>query len=94
MTNANFRARTAFYPGSFDPLTNGHVEVIRHAAAVADRIVVAIGVHPGKATLFSADERAEMIREEMLDANGDVSLEVVTFDDLAVDAARRFGATL
>jgi pantetheine-phosphate adenylyltransferase len=62
MTSATGSLRTAFYAGSFDPLTNGHVDVIRHASAVADRLVVAIGVHPGKAPMFSAEERADMIR--------------------------------
>src|ERR1700751_3555623 len=83
MTSAIQGPRTAFYAGSFDPLTNGHVDVIRHAAAVADRLVVAIGVHPGKAPLFSAEERAEMIREDCGPVIGLDRLEVVTFADLA-----------
>jgi len=87
-------ARTAFYAGSFDPLTNGHVDVIRHACAIADRLVVAIGVHPGKAPTFSAEERMDMIREDCAPIMGGAVLEVITFDDLAVDAARRSGATL
>ena len=49
--------RTALYPGSFDPVTNGHLDVVRHAVRLVDRLVLAIGVHPGKAPLFSADER-------------------------------------
>ncbi|WP_448952379.1 pantetheine-phosphate adenylyltransferase [Labrys neptuniae] len=94
MTSDNPTTRTAFYAGSFDPLTNGHVDVIRHAAAVADRLVVAIGVHPGKAPLFTAEERMDMIREDCGPLLGEGRLEVVTFADLAVDAARRVGATL
>ncbi|MDZ5448694.1 pantetheine-phosphate adenylyltransferase [Labrys sp. ZIDIC5] len=94
MTSAHATPRTAFYAGSFDPLTNGHVDVIRHAAAVADRLVVAIGVHPGKAPLFTAEERMDMIREDCGPLLGPDQLEVVTFADLAVDAARRVGATL
>ncbi|MDQ0392843.1 pantetheine-phosphate adenylyltransferase [Labrys monachus] len=86
--------RIAFYAGSFDPLTNGHVDVIRHASAVADRLVVAIGVHPGKTPLFTAEERAAMILEDCGPIIGTDRLEVVTFADLAVDAARRAGATL
>ena len=84
----------AIYPGTFDPLTNGHVDVIRHAGAVADRLVVAIGVHPGKAPMFSAEERADMIREDCGPVIGADRLEVITFADLAVDAARRVGASL
>jgi pantetheine-phosphate adenylyltransferase len=94
MTSATGSLRTAFYAGSFDPLTNGHVDVIRHASAVADRLVVAIGVHPGKAPMFSAEERADMIREDCGPVFGANRLEVITFADLAVDAARRAGATL
>jgi pantetheine-phosphate adenylyltransferase len=56
-------ARTALYAGSFDPVTNGHLDVVRHAVRLADRLVIAIGVHPGKAPLFSADERLAMLQE-------------------------------
>src|SRR3712207_3317701 len=85
--------RTALYTGSFDPVTNGHVDVVRHACRLADRLVVAIGVHPGKAPMFSAEERADMLREAcgLVAAGEGVSLEVTTFDGLAVDAARRHG---
>jgi pantetheine-phosphate adenylyltransferase len=88
--------RTAFYAGSFDPVTNGHLDVVRHACRLVDRLVVAIGVHPGKAPLFTAEERAEMIRDEFgrLAREAGASLDVVTFDDLAVSAARRAGATI
>jgi pantetheine-phosphate adenylyltransferase len=94
MTASSPQGRTAFYGGSFDPLTNGHVDVIKSAAAVADRIIVAIGVHPGKTPLFSAEERADMIRETCAGLIGGAALDVVTFADLAVEAARRAGATL
>jgi pantetheine-phosphate adenylyltransferase len=87
--------RTALYTGSFDPLTNGHVDVVRRACALADRVVVAIGIHSAKAPVFSADERAEMIREvcEPIAAEQGVALEVTTFGDLSIAAARRAGAT-
>jgi pantetheine-phosphate adenylyltransferase len=88
--------RIALYTGSFDPVTNGHLDVLRQACRVADRIVVAIGVHSSKAPMFSAEERAEMLREvcaPLLEAEG-VKLEVTTFGDLAVEAARRHGASL
>ncbi len=88
--------RVAFYAGSFDPVTNGHVDVLANACALADRLVVAIGVHPGKTPLFSPEERAEMIRTAVssVAAGAGTALEIVTFADLAVDAARRAGATL
>ena len=55
-------ARIALYPGSFDPVTNGHMDVVRQAASLCDRLVVAIGVHPGKKPLFSVEERLAMVR--------------------------------
>ncbi len=88
--------RTALYTGSFDPPTLGHVDVVRRACRLADRLVIAIGVHPGKAPMFSADERADMLREACaaVAAGEGTSLEVTTFDGLAIEAARRAGATL
>lgn len=89
-------ARIAFYTGSFDPVTNGHADVIAAAAGLCDRLVVAIGVHPGKTPVLSVDERAELLRKvatPLLAVKG-AELEVVTFDDLAVDAARRAGASI
>ena len=55
--------RIAFYPGSFDPPTNGHAEVARAAARLADKLVVGVGIHPGKSPLFTAGERLEMLHE-------------------------------
>ena len=86
--------RTAFYAGSFDPVTNGHIDVMRNAAVLCDKLVVAIGIHPGKAPLFSTQERAEMIRKECgpIIAKEQCELEVITFDGLAVAAARAANA--
>jgi pantetheine-phosphate adenylyltransferase len=53
---------TAFYPGSFDPITNGHVDVLVQALNVASKVIVAIGIHPGKTPLFSFEEKADLIR--------------------------------
>jgi pantetheine-phosphate adenylyltransferase len=88
--------RTGFYAGSFDPVTNGHLDVASAACRMVDRLVVAIGVHPGKAPLFPAAERAAMIEAEFaaVAASTGALIEVVTFDGLAVDAARKTGATL
>ena len=88
--------RTALYTGSFDPPTNGHLDVVRHACRLVDRLVVAIGIHPGKEPMFSAEERADMVREvcgPLASAQG-TSFEVTTFAGLAVDAARTAGATV
>jgi pantetheine-phosphate adenylyltransferase len=89
-------SHTAFYAGSFDPVTNGHVDMIEAACRLCDRLILAIGVHPGKAPTFSADERAELLREicEPVATRLGTKLEVVTFDDLTIDAARRVGATI
>lgn len=87
--------RIAYYPGSFDPLTNGHLDVLRQALAVFDEIVVGIGVHPGKAPMFSFEERAELIRVA-LDAAGHESarVRVEAFGNLVIHAARDAGATV
>ncbi|MCK8781150.1 pantetheine-phosphate adenylyltransferase [Rhizobium sp. NTR19] len=87
---------TAFYPGSFDPMTNGHLDVLVQALNVADQVIVAIGVHPGKSPMFSFEERAELIRaslQEALPAKAE-KLSVVAFDNLVIDAARTAGASL
>ena len=88
--------RTALYTGSFDPVTNGHAAIIAAAAHLCDRIVVAIGVHPSKAPLFTVDERRDLIERSCTEAVGAAgcTLAVATFDGLAVDAARAQGATL
>jgi pantetheine-phosphate adenylyltransferase len=82
--------RIAVYPGSFDPLTNGHVDIIRRGARLFDRIVVAILVNEQKTPLFTTDERLEMVREAFA---GDDAVEVDTFDGLLVDFVRRRGAS-
>ncbi|MFT0890902.1 pantetheine-phosphate adenylyltransferase [Pseudochelatococcus sp. G4_1912] len=88
--------RVAIYAGSFDPVTNGHLDVVRGAVLLADKLVVAIGIHPGKTPLFSAQERAAMLNEECapLAHIAGVDFEVVTFDDLVVSAAHRAGASI
>ena len=88
--------RIAFYPGSFDPITNGHLDVVRNSVSLCDRLVVAIGVHPGKKPLFSTEERLKMLHDVCgpVAAQGGCTLEAVTYDDLAVTAARRHGATV
>ena len=88
-------ARTALYAGSFDPVTNGHLDVVRGACRLADKLVIAIGVHPARQPLFSSEERIAMLKEACapLAAAEKTALECVTFDDLVVEAAKRAGAT-
>jgi pantetheine-phosphate adenylyltransferase len=83
MPNPN---RLAIYPGSFDPLTNGHVDIIERGSRLFDRIVVAILVNSGKEPLFSVDERVAILREVFA---GTPNVEVETFEGLLVDYARR-----
>ncbi|MBN9581661.1 MAG: pantetheine-phosphate adenylyltransferase [Afipia sp.] len=88
--------RVALYPGSFDPVTNGHLDVVRQACTLVDRLVVAIGIHPGKAPLFSTEDRLVMVQEVFapIAAKAGCVIECVTFNDLTVTAAQRAGATI
>ena len=89
-------SRIALYAGSFDPITNGHLDVVRQALGLAGRLVLAIGVHPSKPPLFSADERLAMLTETCgpLAKAAGVALACVTFDDLVISLAQREGATI
>ena len=83
--------RTAVYPGSFDPITRGHIDVIDRARAVFDELVVAVLVNTRKAPSIEAGERAQMIREaiaEELGGDASASIEVITYEGLTVDLAR------
>jgi pantetheine-phosphate adenylyltransferase len=88
--------KTALYTGSFDPLTNGHLDVLTQALKIADKVFLAIGVHPGKQPLFSFQERAAIVASIASDRFGkraeDIS--VVSFDGLTVDIARKTGAQM
>ncbi len=84
----------AIYAGSFDPLTNGHMDVIKGALTVSDHIYVAIGIQASKAPLFTLDERRQLIEKATRDELGpDASkIDVVSFEGLLIDAARKNGA--
>jgi len=88
--------RIALYAGSFDPVTNGHLDVVRHAVRFVDRLVLAIGLHPGKAPLFSADERLAMLQETCgpVAREAKCELSCITFADLVVNTARNAGAAI
>jgi len=83
--------RVALYPGSFDPLTNGHLDILSRSRRLADRVVVAILENDIKTPLFSVAERMEMVREILRE---DPSTPVRSFSGLLVDFARESGATL
>ena len=96
MLKARMAHRTAFYSGSFDPVTHGHADVMARACTLVDRLVIGVGVHDAKRPMFTADERIAMLQETVADISKETGtdLEIVTFDDLAVDAARRVGAQI
>ena len=88
--------RIALYPGSFDPVTNGHLDVVRQAVGLCDRLIVAIGVHAGKKPLFSTPERLEMVKAvfgPVASAAG-CAFDCTTYDNLTVVAAQKTGATI
>lgn len=84
--------RIAYYPGSFDPMTNGHMDVLKQAMNLADEIIIGIGVHPGKVPMFSFEERAELISSVTSQLGGKISIQ--SFDNLVVDAAHEAGASI
>jgi pantetheine-phosphate adenylyltransferase len=88
--------RIALYPGSFDPVTNGHLDVVRHAVTLCDRLIVSIGVHPGKKPLFSTEERLDMVRAIFapIAQKAGCAFDCNTYDHLTVTAAQKAGATI
>jgi len=89
-------ARIAYYAGSFDPVTNGHLDVVRRAARMADTLVLAIGVHPGKTPLFTTEERLAMLEQVCgpVARKAGCKLVCTTFSGLVIEAARKAKATL
>ena len=88
--------RIAIYPGSFDPVTNGHLDVVSHAVHLCDKLIVSIGIHPGKKPLFTIDERLAMVREvfEPVAKKAGCQFDCSTYDNLTVTAAKQAGATI
>lgn len=85
--------KVALYPGSFDPVTNGHLDVLQRALAVFDRVIVAVLANPRKTPLLGVGERVALLREALAEAAvDDDRCEVVTFDGLTVEACRAHGA--
>ena len=88
--------RIAIYPGSFDPVTNGHLDVVSHAVHLCDKLIVSIGIQPAKKPLFSTEERLAMVREvfEPVAKKAGCQFDCSTYDNLTVTAARQAGATI
>ena len=88
--------RIAIYAGSFDPLTNGHLDVLKGALTISDKIFVAIGIQASKTPVFSLEERVALIEAAARDELGAdaAKLEVISFQGLLINAARKYGAQI
>ena len=88
--------RIGFYPGTFDPVTLGHTDVIRRAAALLDKLIIGIGINPNKVPMFPDAERIAMLEGEVraIARATQTDISVVTFSGLAVEAARKNGASI
>lgn len=88
--------RVGVYPGTFDPITNGHLDIISRAQRVVDRLIIAVAGNDGKGPLFSKSERMAMVEEEVaeLHGNGHAEIVVVSFDTLLVDFVQEMGASV
>ena len=84
--------RTGVYPGTFDPITLGHIDIIRRGAKLVDRLVIGVTTNPSKSPMFTVEERMDMVRREIEGIEGDLS--VVSFDSLLMDFAERQGASM
>ncbi|MGY4398648.1 pantetheine-phosphate adenylyltransferase [Sphingomonas sp. UYAg733] len=82
--------RTGVYPGTFDPVTLGHMDIIRRGAKLVDRLVIGVTTNPSKSPMFSLEERLAMVKREVGDVGGEIH--VVAFDSLLMDFAEREGA--
>ena len=83
-------SRIGVYPGTFDPVTLGHMDIIRRGATLVDRLVIGVTTNPSKTPMFTLDERMATVRREVADVPGDIT--VVAFDSLLMDFAVREGA--
>jgi pantetheine-phosphate adenylyltransferase len=84
--------KTGVYPGTFDPITLGHMDIIRRGAKLVDRLVIGVTTNPSKSPMFSVEERMAMVRREIADLAGDIH--VVSFDSLLMDFAEREAAAV
>ena len=88
------KARIGVYPGTFDPITLGHMDIIRRAAHLVDRLVIGVTTNPSKSPMFSVEERLAMVEREVLAVEDGAELRIVSFDSLLMDFAVREGASM
>jgi pantetheine-phosphate adenylyltransferase len=90
------KCRVALYPGTFDPITNGHVDIITRAAKLVDKLVVGVAINVGKNPIFPLEERAELVRSEteIIAAKTGRVIEVKMYESLLIDCAREVGAQM
>jgi pantetheine-phosphate adenylyltransferase len=88
--------KIGIYPGTFDPITNGHIDIIGRAARVLDKLVVGVAINPGKGPIFDIDERVKLVREEIshLDNTNGGMIEVIPFQSLLIHFAQQVDATV
>ncbi|HST35789.1 MAG TPA: pantetheine-phosphate adenylyltransferase [Allosphingosinicella sp.] len=86
--------RTGVYPGTFDPITLGHMDIIRRAAHLVDRLVIGVTTNPSKSPMFSVDERLATVKREIEAVKDGAALSVVSFDSLLMDFAQAQGASM
>jgi pantetheine-phosphate adenylyltransferase len=85
-------ARVGLYPGTFDPITNGHLDIINRAAKLVDKLVIGVNQNAEKGPIFTLEERLDMVRRESALLNSSTPIEVIPFDSLLVHFAREIGA--
>ncbi len=86
--------RVALYPGTFDPMTNGHMDIISRACKLCDRLVIGVAINRDKHPLFSLQERVDMVKEALENLKGPCELEIVPFEGLLVQFVETVGASM
>ena len=88
------KKRTALYPGTFDPMTLGHLDIIKRASGLCDKLVVAVAINHGKNPLFALDERVEMVENAVTPLRDSIEVEVLPFEGLLIHFVESVGASV
>ena len=96
MAENGSKQRIGLYPGTFDPVTNGHIDIIARSARLMDKLVIGVAINTGKGPLFSLEERVELVQAEVREiaSRNGVMIEVQPFQGLLIDFARKLGACM